>query len=206
MIDLSKFRAVIFDFDGVLVDSETLQLDAWRQAARELGLNEDQIDITRTAGRMDRHIVGELFPEPHAQACLNRKWEIQDEMENAGLLQPIPGAIDLLHRLATTHKLAIASSTWPIKIQRWIERSHLDGIFTAIVACGDQITCKPAPDCYLRALQMIGVTSADACAVEDSATGIAAAKAAGVFTIQLLHLYMPRVDADAHIDSLLKIQ
>src|SRR3954462_12682138 len=119
MLDLSRFRAVIFDFDGVLVDSETLQLGAWRVAARELGLSEEKLDITRTAGRMDGHIVAELFPESQAQVCLKRKWEIQDKMENDGLLQPIPGAIDLLHRLSMSHKLAIASSTWPIKIQRW---------------------------------------------------------------------------------------
>src|SRR5207248_11513697 len=65
----------------------------------------------------------------------------------------LPGAIELLHRLSKTHKLAIASSTWPIKIQRWLEKSNLSGMFTAVVACGDQISCKPAPDCYLRALK-----------------------------------------------------
>lgn len=202
MLDLSRFRAVIFDFDGVLVDSETVQLEAWRKAARELGLSEESLDITRTAGRMDRHIVGELFPEPQAQACLKRKWEIQDEMENAGLLKPVPGAIELVQRLAKSHKLGIASSTWPIKIQRWLEKSELIGLFAAVVACGDQIACKPAPDCYQRALQMLGVKASEACAIEDSPTGLAAAKAAGIFTIQLLHPYMSRVVANAHIDSL----
>src|ERR1044071_9586440 len=105
MIDLSRFKAGIFDFDGVLVDSETMQADAWRRLGAEMQLADFHVDIRKVAGRWDRHIAPDLFGDrPDLEQCIQRKWAIQDEMQFAGLMQPIPGAIPLLHRLAKTHK------------------------------------------------------------------------------------------------------
>src|SRR4051812_767666 len=188
MVNLSRFKAVIFDFDGVLVDSETLQAEAWRRLGAEMNLADFKVDIEKIAGRWDRHIAPDLFgARPDIEQCITRKWAIQDEMEFAGLMQPIAGAIPLLHRLSKTHALAIASSSWPHKIDRWLIRENLKPLFKSIVACGNTITCKPAPDCYLNALSELGVKPTEACAFEDSPTGLAAAKAAGLFAIQLQH-------------------
>src|SRR5690348_13481480 len=140
MIDLSLFSAVIFDFDGVLIDSETLQADAWRVVAREMGLKDFKVNLHQTAGRMDRHIAPELFPgASDVEAIIKRRWAVQDEMEARGLMKPIAGAVELLKHLSQTHRLAIASSSWPEKIERWLATHDLHRYFQAIVACGNEI-------------------------------------------------------------------
>jgi len=201
---LSGFRAVVFDFDGVLADSETLQARAWRQVADEFKIPNFSCPVEKIAGRQDIKIAPDLFPPPDdADACMKRKWAIEDQLEQDGQMLPIPGAFDLLHRLAKTHQLAIASSRWQHKIERWLNRHERLGLFNAIVGQQPNLLCKPSPAPYLRALELLDVESKDACAIEDSPTGITAAKAAGLFTIQLCHSHMAKCpSADSFIDSL----
>jgi HAD superfamily hydrolase (TIGR01509 family) len=202
MIDLSRFRAVIFDFDGVIVDSETLQARAWTAVAREVGQLGREIAVHQIAGRIDRELAAELFPECDGAWCAARKAQIESEMQAAGELKPIDGCERLLDRLGRSHLLAICSSCRADVLDRRLVELGLRAFLRAVVGRGDGVPHKPAPDLYQRTLALLGVPAHDACAIEDSATGVAAAKAAGIFTIQLAHPDLPRAaNADAWIGS-----
>src|SRR4051794_27016168 len=110
MLDLSRFRAVIFDFDGVIVDSEPLQARAWTRLGRELGMHDCDVSVEQIAGRIDADLAPQLFPAFDAARCVQRKAELEAQMVAAGELEPVEGVEELLRRLARTHRLAICSS------------------------------------------------------------------------------------------------
>src|SRR5688500_10821622 len=192
MIDLARFKAVIFDFDGVIADTETMQARAWTRVARELGMCECEVTVEQIAGRIDVELASELFPGRDVQWCVQRKWFIDREMEAGGEVRLVPGVGQFVRRLSRTHALAICSSCHADVIARRLERVGLRPAFRVVVGRTDDVPHKPAPDLYLRALAELRVRAEDACAIEDSPTGIVAAKAAGIYAIQLLHAGMPR--------------
>lgn len=190
MIPLTNFRAVIFDFDGVLVDSETLQARAWTQLASELG-SPRTVAVSEIAGKLDRHLAPALFPSHDPVFSASRKQSIERDMEAAGGLRCVAETIDFARRVAVTHTLAVCSSSRPERINRLLSHFEVGGLFSVIVGQVAGEDCKPSPAPYLKALRLLGLSATDACAIEDSATGIAAAKAAGLYTFQLLHDGMP---------------
>ena len=199
-INLARFKAVIFDFDGVIVDSETMQARAWTRVARELGMHDCEVKVEQIAGRIDVELAAELFAGRDVQWCVRRKWSIDREMEDGGELRLVPGVEQFVRGLEGTHALAICSSCHPDVIARRLDRAGLRSAFRVVVGRTEGVPHKPAPDLYLRTLHELSVRAADACAIEDSPTGIVAAKAAGVHAIQLLHIGMPRAaNADAWI-------
>jgi HAD superfamily hydrolase (TIGR01509 family) len=200
MIDLTRFQAIVFDFDGVLVDSETLQARCWTLIARELGLDRGEIRADEIAGQLDRELVLHLFPGSDPAQCLARKSELESSLEAAGELQPVPGAVDFVRRAGATHTLAICSSSRPEPIRRRVAALGLLDSFSVIQGRVEGAMHKPAPDLYLRTLESLALVPQAACAIEDSLPGVKAAKSAGLYTIQLLHVGMPRSElADAHI-------
>ena len=135
--------------------------------------------------------------------CARRKWQIEEELEAAGMLQPMPGLIELLEKIGKTHILAICSSSRPEPILQRLEQFNLRKYFAVVTGRIDGVPHKPAADLYLRTLDLLKVQAAGACAIEDSMTGVMAAKEAGIYTIQLMHEAMPRSQiADVHVESL----
>jgi HAD superfamily hydrolase (TIGR01509 family) len=200
VVDLSRFRAVIFDFDGVIVDSESMQARAWTQVGRELGLVDCLISVEQIAGRLDIELAPRLFPGCDARRCVERKAQLETEVEAAGELRLVQGVDSLVRRLARTHRLAICSSCHDELLRRRLALVGMTRFFPVVVGRTDGVLHKPAPDLYLNALAGLGVGAADACAIEDSLTGVAAAKAAGLHVIQLVHPGLPRAaDADQWI-------
>jgi putative hydrolase of the HAD superfamily len=201
MLDLNRFRAVVFDFDGVIVDSETMQARAWTRVARQLGQHERDIAVHQIAGRLDIEVAAELFPECDSRRCAAEKLRIETEMESSGGLRLIDGVEQFVRRISRTHLLAICSSCHHEPLARRVNRTGLAPMFRVIVGRRDGTVHKPSPDLYLRALAALGVGAPDACAIEDSPTGIAAAKSARICVIQLLTPGNHRSpDADAWIE------
>jgi putative hydrolase of the HAD superfamily len=192
MLDLHRFRAVIFDFDGVIVDSESMQVRSWKQVAQAIG-RDCNVSLQQIAGRLDRELAGAMFPGCDADSCVREKAMIEQEMETRGELQSVAGVAQFLRSILATHRLAIASSCHRDVLNRRLTMLGLRNLFEVVVGRSDVLRHKPAPDLYLRALDDLALHATDACAIEDSPTGIDAAKAAGLYTIQLLHLGMPRV-------------
>jgi HAD superfamily hydrolase (TIGR01509 family) len=181
-------RALVFDFDGLLVDTEVPIFRAWQRIYREHGQElplEQWLTIIGTAsGPFDPVIdlakkTGAKLDEQELKAL-----EVLYYQEATALQQLLPGVVDYL---VTARKLglktAVASSSTRAWVMDHLNRFGIGGHFDAIVCREDVKRTKPDPDLYLTALQRLEVLAPEAIAFEDSSNGVRAAKAAGLFCV-----------------------
>ena len=200
-------EAVVFDLDGILIDSEHVWDEVRQQLADERGgrWNENASrDIMGMSSiewsRYMRDVVG-LTEEPEEiSAEVVRRLEDRYRRE----LPLIPGAEQAVESLAARWPLALASSSNRELIDLVLESSGLGRYFTASVSSEEVARGKPAPDVFLEAARRLGVEPTHCAAVEDSENGILAAKAAGMRTIAIPNPhYPPHEDALAAADVVL---
>jgi beta-phosphoglucomutase len=206
--------AIVFDFDGVLADSEPLHLRAYQEVlsslgatltreeyyAQYLGYDDDGV-FTRLA---DAH--GWPIDRGRLHALVAEKTRVFDALiERTDVLYP--GAAACIEHLAGEFPLGIASGALRHEIQAILGRHRLDRHFRFIVASGDTAEGKPAPDPYRRAAGLHGVAPAECLAIEDSLWGIDSAKSAGLACIAVTHTYPAGslALADLVVDSLAEI-
>ncbi len=188
------FKAVVFDMDGLLLDSERPTRAAWRAAAAAFGvpLSEEEylsvvgLNHAASAARMLGWFGGDAarFAAAGAQAAA--------ALSNGPPFDPKPGARRLLETLAEARiPCAVASSTHRAEVERRLTRAGLLGHFSALCGGDEVVHGKPAPDLYLLALQRLGATPATSLAFEDSGHGVQAALAAGLATVAVPDLKAP---------------
>ena len=200
-------EAVVFDMDGVVVDSEQVWDDVREQLARERG--------GRWHDRAQADMMGMSSPEwsryMHERIGLAESpQEINDEVVRRmleryrGELPLIDGAVDAARRLAADFRLAVASSSNRPLIEAVLETAGIGGEFEVTVSSEEVARGKPAPDVYLEAARRLGVTPERCAAVEDSSNGLRSAHAAGmrVLAIPNTH-YPPAQDALALADAVI---
>ena len=197
--------AVVFDLDGVVVDSEQVWDDVREQLAKERG--------GRWHEGAQADMMGMSSPEwsayMHDEIGLRETpAEINDEVVRRMLeryrerLPLIPGAVDAVRRLAPEFRLGVASSSNRPLIETVLEQAGIADLFGAVVSSEEVAGGKPAPDVYLEAAKRLGVEPGRAAAVEDSSNGIRAAHAAGLRVIALPNAhYPPAEDALALADA-----
>lgn len=179
-----KVAAVVFDFDGLLMDTESVMLASWRYEWRQHGLDLDVTgfwvnhggDVTEDRYRQLAAAVGSSYDRDTSHA---RRTAYRDDLNRRLSLRPgIDAWLD--DGRAAGLRLAVASSsptTWVLPLLAGIGK---DRCFEAF-ACGDEVAQpKPSPEVYLLALRRLGVLAAETVAVEDSPHGVAAASAAGL--------------------------
>ena len=176
--------AVIFDMDGVLADSEQMINEAAIAGLREYGIEPEADDFLPFVGMgEDRYIggVARKYGLTYGPELKKRVYEIYFGLI-AGRLTAFPGVHDLLGRLRVKKiPLAVASSADRIKIEANLKAIEVDPEwFRATVAGNEVPRMKPAPDVYLAAAEKLGADPANCCVIEDSISGIRAAKAAGM--------------------------
>jgi beta-phosphoglucomutase len=210
-------RAVVFDFDGVIANSEPLHLLAFQDVLVGEGvtLHEDEyyesylgfddVGVFRTVGRHR----GRTWDRAAIAALVDRKATRMEELERARSVL-FPGAAAAIERLSGRYSLAIASGALKPEILRVLEHAALTRHFQTIVSAEDTPASKPAPDPYALAVtRLAGAIGAsldarDCVAIEDSRWGLESARAAGLHTIGITHTY-PASElrpADLVIDSL----
>ena len=181
-------RAVIFDMDGLLIDSERVILDCWRSVAAEQALPLDDGLWLSMVGMHDAactemlaHLLGQAKAERLSIECKDR----YDLLVERGL--PLKdGAVELLDALSARGvPLAIATSTRRARALVKLERCGIDRYFSAIATSSDVEHPKPAADIYLLAASRLGVLPGNCTAIEDSEMGVRAANAAGMAVIQV---------------------
>ena len=176
--------AVIFDMDGVIVDSEPYSMRALIDVLRQYGIDPTEAEIRHSYGRRIRDDFADYFSRygvtAHLETAIARK-EARYYHLAAGHLKPFPGVMRLLKRLrARGHGLALASSGDRVKVAFGMQALSLDGTFEAVV-CGNDVTrSKPDPEIYLLAAQRLKVPPAACVAIEDAPAGVEAAKRAGM--------------------------
>lgn len=187
-------RAVVFDFDGLLMDTESTNVDSWADEWAQWGLALDRDaffvphggDVTEHRYDVLARAVGEDFDHARSQA---RRTARRDAL-NAAL--PLAAGIDAW--LTEAAELGLLRAVASSSDTAWVER-HLAGVAALdrfdLVVGGDEVTAhKPAPDVYRLALERLEVSPAEAVAVEDTPHGVAAAHAAGLACIAIPNAYV----------------
>jgi HAD superfamily hydrolase (TIGR01509 family) len=194
-----RFRAVVFDLDGLLLDTEP----GWHRAEAELlrrhGATYTRADETATLGwSLDatiRRYLPRLGLGVDAVPQLSRELVELVEHEYAGAVAARPGAAELVAALRGRVPLGIASNTARALVLAALESAPFGDAFSAIVSAQEVAHPKPAPDIYLEACRRLGVRPSTAVALEDSTSGIEAARAAGLTVIAVPQ--WARVDTSA---------
>ena len=200
-------KAVLWDMDGVLVDTAPFHFQAWRELFQSLDKGFADADFRRTFGlRNDailRDILGELTPAEVERLAQRKEGLYREKIE--GRVTAIPGAIDLLRRLQQGgRKMAIVSSAPGENVRAVLRSLGLEGVFGAVVAEEDALKGKPDPQGFLLAAEELGVAAGECVVIEDAPGGVEAAKKAGMRCIGLA-TSRPRealAGADLVVDSL----
>ena len=188
-------NALVFDFDGLLMDTETTLLESWRYEWRQHGLELD-------ASRFFADHGGDVSEQRYAQLALAvgtgydravshaRRTAYRDGLHRS--LGPAPGIVAWLDEAAALGlRLAVASSSGTSWVTGHLARTGLLSRFD-VVACGDEVAAhKPDPGVYRLALHRLGVAASAAVAFEDSPHGVAAAQAAGMRCVAIPNAYTP---------------
>jgi HAD superfamily hydrolase (TIGR01509 family) len=177
--------AVLFDIDGTLVDSNYLHVSAWLRAFDAEGLPADGWRIHRCIG-MDGTTLVRTLAEDASQDTLDRLKDRHSEFykETTALLQPLPGARDLLRWVAEHGvQVVLATSAPEDELATLRELLDCEAVISAVTSSEDVDTAKPKPDIVNVALERAGVNAEDAVFVGDAVWDCEAAKRAGVPSI-----------------------
>ncbi len=195
----SAIKALVFDFDGLIVDTEVPIFRAWQRIYREHGQElplEQWLTIIGTAsGPFDPVIDLAKKTDTTLDEQELKALEVLYYQEATALQQLLPGVIDYLVAARQLGlKTAVASSSTRKWVMDHLNRFGIGGHFDAIVCREDVKRTKPDPNLYLTALQRLDVSPADAIAFEDSTNGVLAAKAAGLFCVVVPNLLTADLD------------
>ena len=187
-------EAVVFDLDGLLLDTEEIWDEARRQIADERGgrWREDaqRAMMGMSSPEWSRYMHEEVgVPDPPEQIAAEVVRRLEELYRNR--LPLIPGALDAVRRLAAYRPLAIASSSNRPLIDLFLELTGTAGLFRATVSSEEVERGKPAPDVYVEAARRLGVDPTRCAAVEDSDNGIRSAAAAGMKVIAIPNAVFP---------------
>jgi HAD superfamily hydrolase (TIGR01509 family) len=204
---VSEIDAVVFDLDGVLVDSEHVWDEVREALARERGgrwHGRAQADMMGMSSpewsRYMHEVIGLEEPPEEINAEVVRRMREQ----YAESLPLVDGAVDAVRRVAGSFRLGLASSSNRPLIDAVLAASGLAPVFEATVSAEEVARGKPAPDVFLEAARRLGVDPRACAAVEDSANGIRAARAAGMRVVAIPNRrYPPPADALALADVVL---
>lgn len=203
-------QAVIFDFDGVILETEGPYLQAWAEVYREFGLTLPLDNWVQVIGAGNIGFDPLKDIERQVGAPLNREQinlrRRQRKMELIAAQQVLPGVTEFLQEAQRLGiRVGLASSSPCDWVVGHLERLKLRQYFYVIRAADDVDQTKPDPELYLAALRGLGVSASQAFAVEDSPNGIMAAKRAGLFCVAVPHELtreLPLDHADMILDSL----
>lgn len=202
---MTRIRAVVFDFDGVLADTERLHLVALRDTLATRGWTlSDEDYFTHYLGYDDRGCVTEFarrqgvsLDDGLVHELLRDKARRYADLFDRGEVL-YPAARPCIERLAAEFPLAIASGSLRGEIERILDANGLRGFFRHIVGADDVIAGKPAPESYQKAVAALNLSGAEALAIEDSPWGLQSARGAGLHTIGITTSYQAAMLTDAH--------
>jgi len=205
--------AVIFDMDGVLVDSYQAHFQSWRIVAASRARSMSREEFDATFGRTSREIIAALWPEIVSTdediARLDAEKEAAFREMLVSDFPAMPGAEALLESLhGAGFALAVGSSGPPENVDLVLDRLGKRSLFGAVVHGRDVTRGKPDPQVFLLAAERLGVPPRHCAVVEDAPLGIAAAKAAGMASVGFVSTGRSRESlaaADLVVDSLGKL-
>ena len=205
-------KGVIFDWDGVIIDSSAQHEQSWEMLASEIGKPLPEGHFKAGFGKKNQEIIPNLLRwaiDPVEIARLgDRKEELYRELVRAQGVCVLPGACELLAALKDAGlRRSVGSSTPRSNLDAIFAATGLDAFFDAVV-CGDDVQQgKPAPDVFLLAAKRLGLAPAECLVIEDAHVGIEAAHRAGmrVLAVATTHPLAELSDADSAVESLANV-
>ncbi|HEX7334492.1 MAG TPA: HAD family phosphatase [Pyrinomonadaceae bacterium] len=191
-------KAIFFDFNGVIIDDETIQMKVYQEVLRghEIDLTEEW--YMSALGMDDRTFVQAMFQrakkpltDPVLETVLNAKIDLHRQMIEE--LPLFPGVLTFLKATSREFSIGLVSMANKAEVGFVFERANLTPLFSVIVTAEDASVCKPAPDCYLAGLTKLNakrqserklpLLASECLAIEDSPPGIESARVAGMRTL-----------------------
>jgi HAD superfamily hydrolase (TIGR01509 family) len=181
-------RAIFFDFNGVVIDDEQLQLQAYRELLAAEGITLTDEDYYNSLGMDDRTFVRAAFEragrtpaDELVSSLIERKSELHRQLIKDEL--PLfPGVVTFVKDVSRHYALGIVSMARRVEIEHVLERAHLGGAFEVVVSAEDVTACKPDPCCYRLALERLNerrggagqglITPGECLVIEDAPPGI----------------------------------
>jgi HAD superfamily hydrolase (TIGR01509 family) len=183
------FRAVIFDMDGVLTDSEPVFFAAFNDALARFGAHIDMSEYAQFIGTATTNTCAGIVRMK--QLPLSAE-ELADELEPPlmGRLReprpPLPGARELIDKLRALHvPIALCTASYSRWVDAILEGAGLTGLFDALSTADMVERTKPAPEPYVLAADKLGLQPRECIAIEDSLSGVTSASRAGTYVVQL---------------------
>ena len=205
----AAIQAVVFDMDGLMIDSEPLHKEAWQITLRHFGYELDEALFAQLVGlrtREDAVLLREHFHLPVKAEVLARQRNDLFLATLPGRVKPMPGLRELIAQVRGCGLFsAVATSGERRYVDAVVRELNLDGVFDAMAVAEDVARGKPAPDVYLLAARRLGLPPAQCLALEDAPNGVLAAKAAGVRCVAVPNETTRSLDlsaADASLPSL----
>jgi beta-phosphoglucomutase len=192
-------QSILFDFNGVIIDDEPLQLQAYRETMAAHGITITDEDYYSLLGADDRVFVRAIFEraakpldEETLVALIERKSELH-RTAIEGELPLFPGVLTFIRAAARRYSIGLVSMARRVEIDYVLRRARLDSAFTIIVSAEDVTACKPDPCCYRRAFELLNesrraerklpLLPEECLVIEDSPPGIVSGRAAGMRTL-----------------------
>jgi sugar-phosphatase len=210
--DLSQFDAILFDMDGVLVDSEPLWKIAMEEVFTALGSKLTKTDFQKTVGmRIDQVILFWKDIEGWKEQVQDIEYQIIERM--VALIreegQALPGVQDTVMHFNKIKKVGLASSSPKKLIDSVLLKTQLNPFFHGVFSAENEPFGKPHPAVYLTAANQLGVNPNRCLVIEDSLNGVISAKAANMTVVcipEKTHLSNPKlIVADYHFDSMTEL-
>jgi len=190
---MSQARAVIFDMDGVIVDSEPRHERAFLEVVTELGYGDNHgVQFSKYLGRTDRELWVDFVTRHHPAHSLEDLLAMKRErvLEMLRREQPLfEGLPELIEKLALKYRLGLASGSEPLVVEEVLRFRGLRRFFSAVTTASEVKKGKPAPDIFLRSAGLLGVEPKECWVVEDSKPGVAAGLAARMRVIAITNTH-----------------
>jgi len=175
-------KAVLFDLDGVIINSSEFHFEAWKKFCQKFNILLTEEDFKKGFGKKNKDILEEIFKKPLSDKLIKKYSEEKERLFRElakGKITSIRGAKEFIRRLIEDkYLLALVSSTPKINIEFIMEEIKLENYFKAIISAEDVKEGKPNPECYLKAAKKLKVNPEECIVIEDSLAGIEAALAA----------------------------
>ncbi|HIH74686.1 MAG TPA: HAD family phosphatase [Methanosarcina sp.] len=186
-------KAIIFDVDGVLVDSMRFQADAWVKAFQDIGITISREDIYELEGSNDRRLIKAIFEKAGKESEPEHFEQLPERKSEAfefDSVRPFEGIQARLDDLKKHFKLAMVSGSNRITVGKVVDK-FFPGYFDVVISGSDLERGKPDPDPYLKALEMLDLTKNECIVIENAPLGITAAKRAGLYCVAVASMLEP---------------